>query len=174
MDKSGGTGTALGDRPTHVVQGQIGVSAEEGVVFTAIIGSCVVVCLYDPVARVGGMAHILFPGGEAYGQNETRFGHPALSELITQISALGGAVERLQAKVFGGAKLHDGSRDIGKRNADFAIGYLAQRGILLTQRCVGGDRVRRVCFSTIDGICEQVFLSEGEGDHIAPPRVGAG
>lgn len=173
MDMSGISGTALGGRTTHVVQGQIGVSAQDNVVFTAVIGSCVVVCLYDPVARVGGMAHILFPGGEAYGPDETRFGHPAMSELITQISALGGAVGRLQAKVFGGAKLHDGRRDIGRRNADFAIGFMAQRGILLAERCVGGDRVRRVRFSTSDGMCEQVFLSEGEEDHIAPPFVGA-
>lgn len=174
MEMSVITGVALGCRAIHVVQGQVGVSGQESIVFSAIIGSCVVVCLYDPVARVGGMAHVLFPGGEAYGQDETRFGQPAISKLISQISELGGAVERLQAKVFGGAKLHDGRRDIGKRNTDFALGFLAQKGILVTERGLGGDQVRRARFSTHDGICEQVFILSGEGDQIASSLEGGG
>ena len=115
-----------------------------------------------------------FRGGGAYGQDETRFGQPAISKLISQISELGGAVERLQAKVFGGAKLHDGRRDIGKRNTDFALGYLAQKGILVTERGLGGDQVRRARFSTRDGICEQVFILSGEGDQIASSLEGGG
>ena len=171
MDMSMITGVALGCRAIHVVQGQIGVSAQ-GVVLKVIIGSCVVVCLSDPVARVGGMAHVLFPGGEACGQDETRFGHPAISSLISQILELGGAVEHLQAKVFGGAKLHDGRRDIGKRNTDFALGFLAQEGILVTERGLGGEQVRRIRFSTRDGMCDQAFITSGDRDLTAPPQVG--
>jgi|GEM_PF-1807378 len=174
MDMSVITGLALGCRAIHVVPGQIGASAQDGLVFKAIIGSCVVVCLHDPVALVGGMAHILFPGGGAYGHDETRFAHPAISKLMTQISELGGAVDRVQAKVFGGAKLHDGRSDIGKRNADFVLGFMAQQGVLVTERGLGGDRVRRVRFSIGDGMCEQVFITSPDADHIAVPLVGVG
>ncbi|MGA9528534.1 MAG: chemotaxis protein CheD [Terriglobales bacterium] len=30
---------------------------------TTLLGSCVAACLYDPAAQVGGMNHILLPGG---------------------------------------------------------------------------------------------------------------
>ena len=37
------------------------VSTEPAVIYT-VLGSCVAVCLFDPVRRIGGMNHILLPG----------------------------------------------------------------------------------------------------------------
>lgn len=159
VDLSLVTGALVARRLVHVVQGQIGVTADKDVAFTALIGSCVVVCLFDPVAKLGGMAHFLFPGGEGDRADETRFGHQAIAGLIAQITALGGDTDRLRAWVYGGAKLHDGRGDIGKRNADFAIEFLGQRSILVAARELGGGRVRRIRFSPTDGIADQLLLS---------------
>jgi chemotaxis protein CheD len=41
--------------------GEIYTSSEPAVVET-ILGSCVSVCLFDPVRKTGGMNHILLPG----------------------------------------------------------------------------------------------------------------
>lgn len=159
MDFSMAAAPAFGRRTVHVVQGQIGVTTEQKVVFTAIIGSCVVVCLFDPVARVGGVAHFLFPGGGGDRPEETRFGPQAISALISQIVARGGDAAQMRACVFGGAKLHDGRRDIGKRNADFAERFLKGQGVLVVQSGLGGQGVRRITFSPTDGACEEVFLN---------------
>ncbi|WP_022702838.1 chemotaxis protein CheD [Pseudorhodobacter ferrugineus] len=157
-------GAAVGRRTVHVVQGQIGVTGDVRIVFTAIIGSCVVVCLFDPVARVGGMAHFLFPGGEAKRLDETRFGPQAIAGLMSGIVAQGGDVARFRACLFGGAKVHDGRRDMGKRNADFAQRYLAEQGVLVVQSGLGGSLMRRIRFSPTDGHCDEVFLSHGQGE----------
>ena len=35
---------------------------DETVVCSAVLGSCVAVCAYDPIMKIGGMNHILLPG----------------------------------------------------------------------------------------------------------------
>lgn len=156
MDLAVATG---GARTLHVVQGQIGVTRDEDVIFTAIIGSCVVVCLSDPDAGVGGMAHFLFPSGGADCPKEIRFGPQAITALIQQIVDQGGEKARLRACVYGGAKLHHGRRDIGKRNADFAQWFLAEQGVCVAVSGLGGNCVRRIIFSPSLGTCKEVFIS---------------
>lgn len=138
MDVSLSAGAECGRQIVHVVQGQIAVADDPGLVYTAIIGSCVVVCLHDPVANLGGMAHYLFPDGHSYGPKETRFGHHAITGLIQQIVDRGGDAKRLRASLYGGAKMHHGRRDIGRRNADFAIRFLAQHAIRDRVHGLGG------------------------------------
>ncbi len=41
------------------MQGAVEVTAEDGVLLTTVLGSCVAACLFDPIARVGGMNHFL-------------------------------------------------------------------------------------------------------------------
>jgi chemotaxis protein CheD len=145
----------------HVVPGKVGVSGQPDMVFTAVLGPSVVVCIYDPVAKVGGMAHFIFPGGEEYDPHETRFGGQALAVLISELIELGACVTRLEALLYGGAKLHDGRRDIGKRNIEFALSFLAREEIAVVGHGFGGDQVRRVRFSLMTGEAEEVFLSQG-------------
>ena len=46
-------------RRVSIVQGENAVVAEPDVVVSTLLGSCVAACLYDPVAKVGGMNHFL-------------------------------------------------------------------------------------------------------------------
>ena len=53
----------------HVVQGEHAISADPDVMMTTILGSCVAVCMTDPVRGVGGMNHFMLPeGGGAAGK----------------------------------------------------------------------------------------------------------
>lgn len=148
-------------RILHIVQGQIGATSDPDVVYTAIIGAGVVVCLWDPAAKRGGAAHFLFPEGEIYGPKETRFGHQAIVTLIGQIVGLGGDATRLEARLFGGAKMHDGRRDIGKRNADFVMTCLARKNIPIVARGLGGGQVRRIRFCPTTGEATEQILDHG-------------
>ena len=81
-------------------------SREPSVIHT-VLGSCVAVCLFDPVNRVGGMNHILLPGKAdmRHFDVSARYGINAMELLINKMMQLGGSRNRFLAKVFGGAHL---------------------------------------------------------------------
>ena len=82
--------------------GQLFVSSE-GHAVTTILGSCVAVCLCDPVAKIGGINHFLLPVFNGDGMASSRFGDVAIQELVRQLLAHGSRLHMLQAKIFGGA-----------------------------------------------------------------------
>ena len=148
-------------RVLQVVPGQVGVTTDPETHYTAITGAGVVVCLRDTITKFGGLAYFLFPDGENHNLTETRFGHQAIAVLIQRIVALGGETIWLEAKLFGGAKTHDGRRDIGRRNADYAIRALRRQKIPVLTQSLGGNQVRRVNFSPHRGECEELLLHHG-------------
>ncbi len=148
-------------RLRHVVQGNIGVTDEKDIVFTAVLGTGILVCLTDRLAKVGGCAYFIFPDGAEYGPDDRRFGAPALAGLIHEVVGHGADRTRLEARVFGGAKMHDGRGDIGQRNVGFALAYLADSGISVFEQCLGGGNVRRIHFCPTTGQCENSVLEIG-------------
>jgi chemotaxis protein CheD len=95
-----------------------------------VLGSCVAVCMRDPVARVAGMNHFLLPQDNNSHDNllsdSARYGVYAMEILINHLIKLGARRERLEAKVFGGGNVLNGfvSVNIGERNAIFVQDYL--------------------------------------------------
>jgi chemotaxis protein CheD len=148
-------------RDLHVVQGQVAVSADPNVTFTTILGACVAVCLFDPGKRLGGVAHFLFPDGDMQSPHEQRFCSQAISDLMARVDGLGGNLSRVQASLFGGAKSHDGRRNIGKRNAESALRFLASNDLTVVKRALGGEQVRRIRFLPTTGECTERSMSDG-------------
>lgn len=128
--------------------GDVAVSADPTDLHT-VLGSCVAVCLYDPILRAGGMNHILLPVGHA-GDISMRYGVHAMEVLINQLMNLGCDRRRLIAKVFGGANLlhqiHEHA--VGKLNATFVRGFLSLERIPLVAERLGGRRALEVNFQT--------------------------
>ena len=107
----------------YLQPGQLYASAQPSAV-TTVLGSCVAVCLWDPIEAVGGMNHYLLPFFAGAGQGSPRFGNFAMTELVDRLVALGASKGRLQAKVFGGACVleafqarqgHLGEKNVGGR-----------------------------------------------------------
>ncbi len=90
------------------------------VVLDTLLGSCVAVCMYDPVLRAGGMNHILLPKCRV-GDINPRCGIHAMELLINELIKLGGDRRRFVAKAFGGASMLHGVRmlPVGDGNARF-------------------------------------------------------
>ena len=67
---------ALQDPPAtlrvHVGQGEHYVTSDPAIMLTTILGSCVAMCLRDPLAGVGGMNHFLLPEGSGSGPDAGR------------------------------------------------------------------------------------------------------
>lgn len=139
----------------QVAQGKQAVSADEEAVMTTVLGSCVAACLFDPVAGVGGMNHFLLPEGNAHGSRHIVYGAQAMELLINGLMKLGGRKDRMQAKLFGGARVVDGLSDIGDANATFAIHFMKEEGIPCVAKSLGGTQARRVRFWPVSGRANQ-------------------
>lgn len=132
---------------THVIQGEHYVSDHPDAMFTTVLGSCVSACLHDPVAGLGGMNHFLLAdAGERGDAEAVRYGAYAMEVLINSLLKKGAARGRLQAKVFGGARMFDGLSDVGADNARFIRRFLEVEGIPLLSESLGGVTARRVEF----------------------------
>lgn len=147
-------------RIIHVVQGDFRVSQKPGTVLTTLLGSCVATCLSDPEANVGGMNHFLLPGGNPGDSKHFRYGLYAMEILVNALLKLGARKNRLEAKLFGGATMHDGLGRIGAANGAFALQFLSNEGIPCVAKSLGGTQARRVRFLPTVGRAQQIFVQD--------------
>ena len=129
----------------HIIQGQFRVLREGGDrCLTTVLGSCVSVCLIDPLFHVGGMNHFLLPTGKTGGTSSASYGVNAMELLINDMIKAGAHPRRLRAHIFGGARMMSGLGNIGDKNAAFARDFLTREGIRIVSSSVGGTSARRV------------------------------
>ena len=149
------------ERRVNIVQGEYKVSDDPDIVVSTLLGSCVAACIRDPVARVGGMNHFLLPGddGRPYDHEAERYGDYLMELLINGLMKQGAQRERLEAKLFGGARMMGGLSDIGKKNAEFAERYLQHEGIAVVGKDLGGDRGRRLQYWPVSGRARQAYVA---------------
>ena len=144
----------------YIAQGEEAISADEDVVISTVLGSCVSVCLWDPEARVGGMNHLLLPELASGPGGVDSAGAIAMERLINRMVKKGAERQRLRAKVFGGASMLAGLTDIGARNAAFAEAYLKLESIPCDAASTGGTSARRVKFTPVTGQARQKYVKE--------------
>jgi len=137
-----------------LIQGDNHVIREEGVVLATILGSCVSACLFDPLARIGGMNHFLLPDpgpGAIDPMSAKGYGVHAMELLINAMMQAGASRSRLRAHLYGGANMIERLGRIGSANAEFARGFLATEGIELVHEDLEGQQARRVQFIPTEG-----------------------
>ncbi|MBF0141920.1 MAG: chemotaxis protein CheD [Magnetococcales bacterium] len=123
-------------------------------VITTVLGSCIAVCLWDPVKRVGGMNHYKLPLWNGDGLPSPKFGNIAITKLLEALLDMGCLQSSLKAKVFGGAaviKSASGILNVGERNIQAARDLLGAEGIPIIASDVGGEQSRKVIFDTYEG-----------------------
>jgi chemotaxis protein CheD len=162
--------TALREKLVNVIQGEYAISNDADTVLTTVLGSCVSVCMCDPVHKIGGMNHFLLANKQGQPVADVRYGAYALELLINGLLKKGAARERLQAKVFGGASMIGGMRDIGASNAAFAKKFLADEGVPCLAESVGGTSARRIRFWPTSGNVKQLLV-QGNLDTVAPVKA---
>jgi len=153
---------AHAERMRHVVQGEFAICDEAGVVLTTILGSCVAACIRDPLARVGGMNHFLLPGVKGEANEGIKYGVNAMELLINGLLIRGATRKRLEAKLFGGARVIDGLSDVGAQNCVFAEDFLRKEGIACVGRSLGGDHARRIRYWPLTGRATQQLLAQAD------------
>ena len=120
---------------------------------TTILGSCVSVCLWDSSVEIGGMNHFLLPTNPRRHESDLRYGDVAMHKLVEALVAKGAFLQRLTAKIFGGACVVDGLArlSIGEQNVAVALEFLRDRQIPVSVDETGGKRGRKLIFHTGNG-----------------------
>lgn len=145
----------------NVIQGDFHISDDPDAVLSTVLGSCIAVCLCDPLRGVGGMNHFLLPSREGAQGANVRYGAYAMELLINGLLKAGADRARLEAKMFGGASMMGNLRDIGGSNAAFARGFLKDEGIPCRAESVGGTSARRIRYWPTTGQAKQMLITDG-------------
>ncbi len=127
-------------------------------ILRTILGSCVGICLYDEVARIGGMSHIMLPVHKSTSGEDTykKYADTAIPALIQEMRESGASPSRLTAKIVGGARMFNVGPssilgEIGNNNIIKVREVLANQGIRILADETGGNFGRTVDFVLDDG-----------------------
>ncbi|HHZ19908.1 MAG TPA: chemotaxis protein CheD [Firmicutes bacterium] len=123
------------------------------------LGSCVGVCMYDPLIKLGGMAHIMLPDSSQARElsNPGKFADTAIPALLELMEKNGALRRRLIVKIVGGAQMfsisgNDPRLNIGSRNVTAVEEALAKYGLKIAARSVGGNLGKTITLDTETGI----------------------
>ena len=140
----------------HLNLGQMAAENKPEAVLTCLgLGSCVALCVYDPVAKIGGMAD----------EQRARFVDCAAPMLVGSMEKIGAIKTRLKVKLVGGAAVTASSGnpllDLGKRNIDAATEILGKMGLPIRAADIGGTQGRSVRLYVETG---KLIVSRLKGD----------
>lgn len=145
----------------YLLPGGIFVHRRPHVVDT-VLGSCVALCLYDEVLKVGGVNHFMLPLWNGEGLASPKYGNIAVEKLVEKMEHLGSKKRNLIAKVFGGANQMNSSLAVGERNILLVREMLHDYQIPIVAENVGGYIGRKIRFNTGNGQVLMKFLQKAD------------
>lgn len=120
------------------------------------LGSCVAVIMYDPVAKLGGILHVLLPNApHSKPDNPEKYADTGTRRLLEEMLAKGARKERIVVKLVGGAQMFPSMnlyvKDIGKANCTEIWKVLRDLGIKVVGEDIEGFRGRSAFLDTNTG-----------------------
>ncbi|WP_330381808.1 chemotaxis protein CheD [Defluviitalea phaphyphila] len=132
------------------------------------LGSCVGIALYDPITKIGGLAHIMLPDSTQIKNNSNiaKFADTATLKLVKDMIDIGAKKDRIVAKLAGGAQMFSFSSSndlmsIGERNILAAQNILAKLNIPIVASDTGENYGRTIELYTENG--ELLIKTIGHG-----------
>lgn len=148
------------------------ISSKQGdVLITYALGSCLGITIHDPVAKVGGMLHVMLPlssvNSAKAAENPMMFVDTGVPELFKACYRVGAKKERLVLKVAGGASLQNNEENdqfqIGKRNFLMLRKLLWKNNVLIEAWDVGESHSRTMSLDISSG---EVVLKMSNGETV--------
>lgn len=144
------------------------IAKEPDILTTLGLGSCVGIALYDPITKIGGLAHIMLPDSTQIKNNENKakFADTALDVLLQEMQDVGARKNRLTAKIAGGAHMFEfkNMNDvmcIGARNVAAVLRVLEQRNIPVIAQDTGENYGRTIELNTQNGMLRVKTIGHG-------------
>ncbi len=125
-------------------------TSEKDEIVTYALGSCLGITMYDPVAKVGGLVHVMLPDSTIDRNKAEKqpgmFVDTGVPALLTRMTEKGAQKTRLRVAVAGGAAQRLAGKDhfqIGERNYKAFEQLVASQGLRLIASDVGGTNLAR-------------------------------
>lgn len=142
---------------------------------TFALGSCLGVTLWDPVAKVGGLLHLMLPDSTTSADKAQThpfmFADTALPRFFKDAYAMGAEKTRLVVAVAGGARMGTPGEDtfqIGQRNVAAVRKIFWRNGVLIHAQETGGSIPRTMTLRIATG--EVTLRSERDERVLVPGR----
>jgi chemotaxis protein methyltransferase CheR len=151
-----------------LVAGEV-LASREPLLIKTTLGSCISVCMHDPLRKLGGMNHFMLPSAKNRA-GSALFGIQAMEMLINALLKLGADRSRLVAKIAGGCSVVQcapGGTTVSERNLAFIDEFLETEGFQVVGRRVGGRQGLELRFRTDTGEAFVRALDAGLASRIA-------
>lgn len=129
----------------HIPSGAFRIDRSQPVILQAYLGTCVGVAVYDTVAHVGGIIHLLLPEPPASGTHNSseKYATTGLPLFLGKLAEMGATRNNMKVYVAGGALVipvthHDMELNIGGRTSDVVFEILKKEEIPVEQSETGG------------------------------------
>jgi chemotaxis protein CheD len=134
--------------------GELSVSKDLNLVLKCVgIGSCIALCAYDPVSRVGGIAHMLLPSSRNRDElvSPVKYIDNGVPYMLNKMIKNGAARSNMILKIAGGAKMLSipgeyTHLDIGQKNIVAIKAALERENLPLCGADLGGNCGRTIEF----------------------------
>jgi chemotaxis protein CheD len=125
-------------------------------ILRTILGSCIGICIFDRMKKIGGLAHILLPTDTSGGAQPEKYADTAIPLLVERLIKDGAKKEYLSAKIAGGASMFKFESNmmlgqIGDRNIETTRKVLEKLGIPVLEEDIKGNTGRVIDFYLEDG-----------------------
>lgn len=129
------------------------------IIITHALGSCLGITAYDPVAKVGGLVHVMLPLSKADPEKAKlkpeMYVDTGFSQLLKAVFQLGATKANLEIIVAGGASMKQSDSEdyfkIGQRNFTTLRKLLWKNGYMISSQQVGGNISRTMTLDIADG-----------------------
>ncbi|WMJ24226.1 chemotaxis protein CheD [Paludicola sp. MB14-C6] len=128
---------------------------------TFALGSCIGICLYEPILKIGALGHIMLPNCPDIKneKNVNKYADTCIPHMLEKLQGYQCQKTRLKAKIVGGAKMFEVSGDssfgnIGARNIEAVKKVLQENRIQLYAEDTGLNFGRTVYFHVDTGAVE--------------------
>ncbi len=145
-------------KPIKIIHpGEYYISDGDEIIGT-LLGSCVAVCLHEPVRCVSGMNHFMLPGRisgtDITKDPSAKYGITAINKLLQSLENTGADRARMVAKIFGGGQVLDGliaGTTIPADNIRLARVMMEMEDIQIEEIDVGGIFTRKILMDVRTG-----------------------
>jgi chemotaxis protein CheD len=136
-------------------------------ILRTVLGSCVGICLYDPLKKIAGLSHIMLPSLSDRNSNGKKYADTAIPMLIDEMKNAGADQSRMVAKIVGGATMfkitgNSMMSEIGKNNTIKVKELLSGAGIKIISEDTGGSNGRTIDFYSETGVLKIRSLGKEE------------